>query len=274
MSPDEQFSMTINSSKVQPAYTKKYMSSVDYNLWLGPAAKKPFNPNRFHYNWHWNWDYGNGDIGNQGIHELDIARWGLGVTLPTKVMAMGGHMMFKDAQNTPNVLMAMFEFPNSNGGGDKKKILQFEVRHWTTNDEGDIRRRINEKRENTQGYMMSSVNVVGNLFYGSEGYMVNTVDRWWTFMGKKQEPGPSGGGIGNHYQNFIDAIRANDPDINNAPIIEGHHTCSLAHLANTSYRLGRSLDYDPHKEEYIGDKDANAMFKRNYRKPFVVPEKV
>lgn len=81
-------------------------AGVDYDLWLGPAPKRPFNPNRFHYNWHWNWDYGNGDIGNQGIHEMDIARWGLGVTLPTRVMSMGSHYMFDDDQQTPNTQVA------------------------------------------------------------------------------------------------------------------------------------------------------------------------
>src|SRR5690606_17751967 len=82
-------------------FTRKYMNKVDYDLWLGPAPKRPFNPNRFHYNWHWNWDYGNGDMGNQGVHELDVARWGLGVGLPTKISAVGGHFMFGDDQNTP-----------------------------------------------------------------------------------------------------------------------------------------------------------------------------
>jgi hypothetical protein len=87
-------------------YTPEYMRKVDYDLWLGPAPERPFNVNRFHYNWHWHWDYGNGDMGNQGVHEMDIARWGLGVKLPTRITAMGGHFMFKDAQETPNTLMA------------------------------------------------------------------------------------------------------------------------------------------------------------------------
>ena len=100
---------------------------VDYDLWLGPAPKRPFSKNRFHYNWHWNWDYGNGDMGNQGVHEMDIARWGLNVTLPTKITTAGGHFMFDDDQQTPNDLITVFEFPNTSGGGDKKKILQFEV---------------------------------------------------------------------------------------------------------------------------------------------------
>ncbi|MCI0665489.1 MAG: Gfo/Idh/MocA family oxidoreductase, partial [Acidobacteria bacterium] len=86
---------TINKKPDEPV-----PAGVHYDLWLGPAPKRPFNPNRFHYNWHWNWDYGNGDIGNQGIHEMDICRWGLGVTLPTKVCSMGGHYMFDDDQQT------------------------------------------------------------------------------------------------------------------------------------------------------------------------------
>ena len=121
---------------------------------------------------------------------------------------------------------------------------------------------------------MSSANTIGNIFYGSEGYMVKNVNQWKTFMGKKREPGPSGAGIGNHYQNFIDAIRANDPSILNGSIQEGHYTCALVHLTNTSYRLGRSLDFDAKKERYINDDEANAMLTRDYREPFVVPEKV
>src|SRR5207302_3169000 len=90
--------------------------------------------NRFHYNWHWFWDYGNGDLGNQGIHEMDVARWGLGVKYPTKVSAIGGHFMFDDDQETPNTLNCAFEF-NENG---KHKMLEFEVRHWMSNGEATV----------------------------------------------------------------------------------------------------------------------------------------
>ena len=113
---------------------------VDYNLWLGPAPQRPFNPNRFHYNWHWNWDYGNGDIGNQGIHEMDICRWGLGVTLPTRVFSMGGHYMFDDDQVTPNTQVANLEFDKKG----KKVMIVFEVRHWLTNNEAGIGQRRDE----------------------------------------------------------------------------------------------------------------------------------
>lgn len=245
---------------------------VHYDLWLGPAPKRPFSRNRFHYNWHWNWDYGNGDMGNQGAHEMDVARWGLGVKLPTRVCAMGGHVMFDDDQNTPNTLMAIFEFPNEQGSGDKKKMLQFEVRHWISNREDGMWMKKDPNSET--GYMISGSNTIGNLFYGSKGYMAKTVDEWRTYMDKNREPGPTGSGQANHYANFIGAIRGGDPRTFNKSIEEGFYSCALIHLANISYRLGRSLDFDPVKQRFIGDDEANAMLTRKYRKPFVVPEKV
>ena len=243
-----------------------------YDLWLGPAPKRPFSRNRFHYNWHWNWEYGNGDMGNQGIHEMDIARWGLGVKLPTRVCTMGGHVMFDDDQNTPNVLMAMFEFSNKQGAGDKKKILQFEVRHWISNREDGMWMKADPN--SSTGYMISGSNTVGNLFYGSKGYMAKTVGEWQTYMSKNREPGATGSGLGNHYANYINAIRNGDPKTFNKSIEEGFYTCALVHLANISYRLGRSLDFDPVKQQFISDNEANSMLTRQYRKPFVVPEKV
>src|ERR1039457_2120966 len=130
-------------------------SYVDYDLWQGPAQKVPFKENRFHYNWHWYWAYGNGDLGNQGIHEVDIARWGLGVKFPTKASAVGGNFMFDDDQETPNPLNCAFEF-NENG---KKQMMEFEVRHWMSNHEAGI----------AEGGKDS--NTIGNVFYGSKGYL-------------------------------------------------------------------------------------------------------
>ena len=260
------------------AYTEEYLKNVDYDLWTGPAKKRPFNPNRFHYNWHWNYEYGNGDIGNQGIHEVDKARWGLGVDKPTKVMSMGGHFMFDDAQNTANTQIAVFEFPAESGGGDKKKILQFEVRHWIGNNEGGLADSF--KDHSSTGYMSSASNAIGNLYYGSEGYLVMKHNWFKTFLGKNREPGPAkqqtNDADRDHYQVFIDAIRANDANLlkEKGTVEEGHLSCSLMHLANTSYRLGRSLDWDPKKERFIKDDEANKMLKRKYRKPFIVPDKV
>ena len=243
---------------------------VDYDLWLGPAPKRPFSKNRFHYNWHWNWDYGNGDMGNQGVHEMDIARWGLNVTLPTKITTAGGHFMFDDDQQTPNDLITVFEFPNTSGGGDKKKFLQFEVRHWITNREGI--KSDNPQINNT--YMVSSENTVGNLFYGSKGYMTKNVNEWQTFIGKERADGEKGSGLGDHYMNFIEAIRANDQKLAMGDIRDGFYSCALVHLGNISYRLGRTLEFDPVKMKFVNAPDADVMLTRIYREPFVVPENV
>src|SRR3989442_1086612 len=109
-------------------------AGVHYDLWTGPAPLKPFTRDRFHYNWHLIWDTGNGEVGNQAIHEIDIARWGLGVGFPVHVSAMGGHFMFQDDQETPNTLHATFCFE----GGGKRKMMELEVRHWITNHEAEI----------------------------------------------------------------------------------------------------------------------------------------
>lgn len=260
MAEGEKFGPTVTGGEM-PGFTAEYLKNVNYDLWVGPARMRPFNRNRFHYNWHWQWEYGNGDIGNQGVHQIDIARWGLGVELPTRVASIGGHFMFDDAQETPNTQIAVFEFPNPEGAGDKKKILQFEVRHWITNHEGGL----GEGSENT----------IGNLFYGSEGYMVIDLGgNWKTYMGKKREPGPSGSGQGNMWQNFVDTIRSGDRTKLEGDITEGHLSCALMHIANTSYRLGRSLDFDPETQRYIDDDEANEMLTRDYREPYVVTQDV
>ena len=234
-------------------------AGVHYDTWLGPAPERAFTRNRFHYNWHWHWDYGNGDIGNQGVHQMDIARWGLGVGLPKKVQAMGGHFLFDDDQETPNTLVAAFEYPGENEA--RKKMLEFEVRHWITNPEG-------EGKESCD---------VGVLFYGSEGYMsIPSYDKYFTFLGKKREPGPKGSGGGDHYHfaNFIQAVRSRNHQELNAEIEEGHLSAALCHLANVSYRLGRTLDFDPKSENFGTDAAACTHLSREYRKPFVVPETV
>jgi len=240
-------------------------TGVDYELWLGPAPKRAFNPNRFHYNWHWNWDYGNGDIGNQGIHEMDICRWGLGVALPKKVNSMGGHFMFDDDQQTPNTMISTMEF-DKNG---KKAMIVFEVRHWICNNEAGI-----GQKSDDQG-LQSDTNCIGNIFYGSEGYLaIEGYNSYKTFLGKKREPGPSRREGGSNYENFIKAVRGHKREDLNAEIEEGFLSSSLVHLANISYRLGRSIDFDPVKQHVIKDDEATAMLRRTYREPFVVPEKV
>jgi predicted dehydrogenase len=237
-------------------------SGVHYDEWLGPAPKRAFSKNRFHYNWHWNWDYGNGDIGNQGIHQLDVARWGLGVTYPVKVSSMGGHFMFDDDQQTPNTQVATFEF---NGAG-KRKLLVFEVRHWMTHGEAGIGLDRNGK---------PSGNSIGNLFYGSKGYLAVNGGSYRTFMGREEAPGPSqSDGRGDHFRNFIDAMRSRKRSDLAAEIEEGAISSTLIHLANISYRLGRTLNFDANTMSCPGDSEATRMFTRDYRKPYVIPEKV
>ncbi len=237
-------------------------AGVHYDLWLGPAPKRPFTRNRFHYNWHWHWDYGHGDLGNQGIHEVDIARWGLGVTYPTKVTALGGHFMFDDDQETPNTMTALFEFDGTGAG--KKKMMAFEVRHWMSNHEAGI----------GEG-ARKDLNTVGNTFYGSKGYLaIDGYTKYYTFLGRDQQPGPAKTEGGNNWANFIQAVRSRKQSDVNAAVDEGAISCTLVHLANISYRLGRTLNFNAQKWECTGDAEANRMFTRDYRKPFVVPEKV
>ena len=235
---------------------------VDYDLWLGPAPQRPFTRNRFHYNWHWFWDYGNGELGNQGCHEVDIARWGLGVRYPTRVSATGGHFMFDDDQETPNTLTANYEFD----GQGKKKMLVAEIRHWISNHEAGI-------SENRNGAGNFYPNTIGNLFYGSRGYLaIDGYSSYRSWLGPKQEQGPSAAAYGDHFANFIDAVRTRNRASLAAEIEEGAISTTLVHLANISYRVGRTLNFDPATFTCTGDEEATSCFRRNYRAEFTVPE--
>ncbi len=257
-------------------------AGVDYDLWTGPAPMKPFTRNRFHYNWHWIWDTGNGDFGNQGIHELDVARWGLDVKYPNKISALGGHFMFDDDQETPNTLNVAYEFALPGG---KRKMMVFEVRHWISNHEaligdpnfggGEVPVALGNVTAPAPSKQKGPQNTIGNIFYGSKGYMaMNGYDAYRTWLGEEQEPGPHAEGEGNNWANFIDCVRSRKQEDLNAPIEEGHISCTLLHLGNVSYRLGRTLRFDPEKETVIGDEEANRMLRGTYRAPYVVPEKL
>jgi predicted dehydrogenase len=223
---------------------------VDYDTWLGPASERPFSRNRFHYNWHYHWDYGNGDIGNQGVHQMDICRWGLGVEHPSRITSGCGMFIFDDDKEVPNVINTSYEFPEA---GKQGKMMVFDVRPWMTNDEKKAK--------------------VGVLFYGSEGYMViDSYSHYQTYLGKDEEKGPGRSAGGNHYGNFIEAVRKRDRSILNAEIEEGHYSSALCHLGLISARLGRSLEFDTKKEKFAGDDEATALLTRNYRAPFIVNE--
>lgn len=228
-------------------------STLDWNLWQGPAQERPFSRRYVHYNWHWHWDYGNGDVGNQGVHETDMCLWGLGLkTFPSEIVAMGGKFLWDDDKETPDVLSSSYFFPEQN------QMIEFEVRPWATNTEGDTR--------------------VGNIFYGSEGYLViKGYNTYESFLGKGGKPGPKnkdGDPVGKHFANFIDAVRSHDASILHGPVETAHTSSGLAHLGNIAYRLGRRLKFDPKTETFVGDTEANTYLKRNYRKGFEVPEQV
>ena len=235
---------------------------LDWDIWLGPAAWRPYNPQFVHYNWHWFWDFGCTDLGNQGPHQMDIARWGLNKNVyPVKVKCAGDYFAYKSDQETPNTQMALFEYEDN-------KILQFEVRGLYTNAEDGIK--------------------IGNLFYGTEGWMHLNGDKWFTYLGRTNEPGPkyegagveadpndlAGAGSSAHFVNFIDAVRAEDYQQLNGDVLEGHRSTALCHLANISNRLGRELKFDSHRERFIDDEVANGYLYRDYRHPYVVPKEV
>ncbi len=235
---------------------------VHYDMWLGPAPKRPFHENRFHYNWHYMWDYGNGDLGNQGVHEMDLCMWGLGVTLPTEICAMGGKYIWPDDdKEIPNVITACYRYPKEN------VQIVFDVRPWLTNDEEGVK--------------------VGNIFYGSEGILVvNGYDTYRILLdpdrgkppserGKRLEPGPSRRGSGNHYANFIQAVRSRKREDLNAEIEQGHYSAALCHLGLIALRVKRQIQFDPETEHIVGDPEADRLLKHAGRPPeYVIPEEV
>ena len=259
--------------------TRPFLPESHYDLWTGPAPHEPFTRNRFHYNWHWFWDFGSGDLGNQGIHELDIARWGLGVTFPNRISAIGGHFMFKDDQQTPNTLNCAYEYDMPDGS---RKMIEFEVRGWITNHEAEIGIGKHANAGIPAAGLKSTKprthqNTIGDIFYGSKGYLAISGDSYKTWMGEGQEPGPTGNGGGNHFQNFIDAVRSRNKAELHAPIEEGFISATLIYLANASYRLGRTLQYDPDTQQVVNDDEANRLLRdadRGYRRPFYIPEQV
>jgi predicted dehydrogenase len=263
MAPGEKFALTVTSTSYEPTYDEQYLSKVDYDLWLGPAPKRPFNRNRFHYNWHWHWDYGNGDTGNQGPHQFDIARWGLNKQEhPTKIRSVGGYFGPESSQETPDTQTTLYEYADGT-------IFEFATRGEFTNDEGTQR--------------------IGNLFYGSKGWLWIDGDgrKWQSYFGHKNEMGPGmdlpDPDTGSdplvltstevpHYQNFVDAIRADDPKMLKCNALEGHLSSTLPHLANISYRVGRALVFDGKTETFVNDKQADQLLTRDYRKGFEIPK--
>ena len=224
-------------------------SGVGYDLWLGPAPKRPFSRDRFHCHWRWHWDYGNGDLGNQGVHEIDLARWGLGVGLPTTIHAAGAQFMFDDGPPTHDALVALFEYP------DEKKMLVFETRPPSAShaDSGP-----------------GPANAPGVTFYGTEGYVQVFYFGYRTLLGPKREPGPHAAGGPNEFERFVRAVRSRGAQDSGVEAQQGHLSAAVCHLGNIAYRLGRKVTFDPRSETFPGDPEANALLSREYRLPHVV----
>jgi len=279
-------------------------ATVDYNLWCGPADMIPLNRTELHYVWHWIWNTGCGDIGNQGPHEMDIARWALGDPgLPTQAFSIGGRFGVSevgDAGETANTQIAFFDY--------KPAPLIFEVR-------GLPRKKNDKAMDNYLGTR------VGNVVQCEGGYFAADDGGGWMYDndGKKIKQFTGRGGAG-HHENFINAVRSHKVSDLNADIEVGHLSASLCHMANISYRVGKKatpdeikssigdnenmmdsfdrmlehlkanevdlekdpitmgpmLMMDPQAEKFVGEHSdwANMYVKRNYREPFVVPDQV
>jgi len=244
-------------------------ATLHYDMWLGPVTWRHYNEKRSHYNWHWFWDTGNGDTGNQGPHQFDIARWGLNKNEhPASIYSTGGIYGIDTkecAQETPNTQSSLFTYKDG-------KVLEFETRGRFSNAESSLETRI------------------GNIFYGTEGYLELNGGIWKAFRERETEPfaglktQPAGGGhrltdlVGDqgedHFANFIDCIRSGKDTDLNCDVRTAHYSTSLPLLANISYRLNRGLKFKGDFEKFVNDTEADAMLTRNYRKPYIVPEEV
>jgi predicted dehydrogenase len=227
---------------------------VDYDRWLGPAKIRPFNANRFHNTWRKFREYGNGDFGDDGAHDLDMAAWALGVSEhPVRITAHGSNVNPPGYREFPDNMNVSFEYKD---GG----VLIYEDRLFTP-------------------YGMHQVDS-GNAFYGTEGYMIFSRRGFFrTYLGKKEEPGPSLGKSGrvgtplpSHMQVFLDSVRSREPTNAHAEI--AHRTSALIHLGEAAYRTRSVLEFDPAAEKVTNNKEAHAMLTKEYRAPYGLPANI
>ena len=232
-------------------------SSLHWDLWRGPAPDQPYHGNLVHYNWHWFWDFGNGEMGNNGSHSVDICCWGLGKDkgLPTRVQAVGGRFGYRDQAETPNTMTSTYTYADGTVlVGEIRGVYTGEPRRWH--------------------------------FYGTKGHMeIDPGGKCKVYLGDSKEPEPGFKAPQEppksfrpidrtQFSNWFDAIRADKHDMLNAEIEDIHISNAFCHLANASYRLGRELNFDPKSETFESDEQANQMLTRNYHKDFRLPERV
>ncbi|MBM98230.1 MAG: dehydrogenase [Planctomycetaceae bacterium] len=225
-------------------------SDFDYDMWVGPAEFVPFQKNCHHYHWRWWHNFGSGDMGNDGVHELDYARWGLGADgIPSKVSAIGGKYFFDDDQQFPDTQTVVFEYAGTDEQPMSKQLI-FEMRLWSTNypfncDSG-----------------VEYYGTKGKMFISKRGKFEVYADRNQRMKDPKpQEPAPLL--AENHYRDFVDAIK-NDRKPQ-ADIQIGFESTALSTLGNLATRLGRTITLDPNQQIVLGDEEANSMLTRTYR---------
>ncbi len=227
---------------IGPGKPAEVPAGVDYAMWQGPALDRPFMSNRFHYNWHWFWNWGTGELGNNGIHGLDVARWGLGVDAPLTVASGGGNYVFDDRE-VPDTQVVTYEFP--------KACLVWEHRLYDK-------------------HPMEGLGF-GIAFYGDKGVL--TVDeKGWKVQDGAEAGGKATGGLGNHLTNFVECVKSRDNP--NADVEVGHLSTRLCHLGNIAHRVGRRLHFDAATESFPGDAEANALLSREYSSRFEMPSQV
>ena len=224
-------------------------AGVDYDAWVGPAEFLPYQENRFHYDWHWWYNFGTGDIGNDGTHEIDYARWGLGVEgLPSTVTGLGGKYFHDDDQQFPDTATCAFEWPGDGSVGKRRQLI-FEMRIWST----------------SFPYNCDS----GAEFYGTKGRLFVSKRGKIEVYGERNRrvedarPAEPPRLEGSHYEDFVKAIRTGGRP--RADIAIAHDSVSLVHLANIATRLGRSLQVDTGQETIHGDEEATGLLSRDYR---------
>jgi predicted dehydrogenase len=241
---------------------------LDWNLWQGPAREAPYNGLAFSPRWRFLKPYGNGQIGAQGVHQLDMIRWGLKLDKhPTKIQAMGGNYSRPTCDEThPNELSVTYKFE------DPDFLVTFETRTGYANPEAGM---------GTKYPWINFRDLVGAIFLGSDGYMIlPDFNNYYTFLGRQHEPGPCSETVkpsimnDDHFANWAKALRSRDTNDLHADIVEGHLSSSLCYLGNVAYETEKSLTFDPESERFLGDDDANRLLTRNYRHPFTLPDQV
>ena len=232
-----------NLGKVKPAEPPK---ALDWAMWQGPVPEAPFYPNRVPGVWRFFHDYGVGDIGNDGVHDIDVAVWGMGFDrLPNRVTALGGKYFFDDDQQWPDTQYVVCEYDPPGGKGPTRQFV-FEQRIWSPY--------VQEDYEN------------GAAFYGTKGMLIIGHSVGWKLYGPRNKPIEQMTGkvdLPGHHTNFLDSVRGNAKP--NAPALAGHVSAGICHLANICTRLGRTVRFDPAAEKVLGDDEANAMLTRKYR---------